>query len=497
MKLFHSSRLRIAMISVLTSGMVLVAFGSVTWWILSRNRLAMLDSSLGRMGHRVASHSQRFLQRGAVKMMVDAALGTDRVVEHFYLATDKEGEVLQSYHWPKKLDYTGLQPGEDEIESPRDPFRRRPPPFRMDGERNSRPPGDRERPKQFEATYQTVAHGGEQLRIGVFGNRELTFRFGANLGQYAEDIRQIRNAFLLSLPGALLLIALGSLYVAHKAFGPVKLLSHSMQNLSIQGVHERLDTDSVDAEYRQITQAYNEMLERLERSFSQATRFSADASHELKTPLAIMRGKLEQALARCPTDSDEQRTYTALLEETDRQQIILESLLLLSRADGGKLELTLEDINVSAWLEALIEDAGILAEERDIRVESAIEPNIHASVDPILLQRAVHNLFTNAVRYNHEGGTIHCALTHEGDRQIRLVITNTGETILRQDQERVFDRFVRGPSARAGGERRSGLGLGLSLVREIARAHRGTVALESSDDSRTTFVLTLPVAARG
>lgn len=492
MKLFRSSRLRIAVISVFISGLVLLVFGSVTWWKLSRDRLATLDASLARMGQRVAAQSDRMMRRGMVKMMVDSALGTDRAVDHFFMATDKDGQVLQDYHWPHKADLTELPVSENEINSPEGPMWRRPPPPRPGEERGRR--GDsrewRSR-KQFEPRFYTLAHEGRRLRVGVFGNQYLTFRFGADLGQYAEDIRQIKNAFLLSLPGALLVIALGSLYVANKAFHPVDTLSDSIENLSIQGVHERLDSESVDTEYRRMTQAYNMMLERLERSFSQATRFSADASHELKTPLAVMRGNLEQALSRCPTDSDEQRTYTSLLEETDRQQNILESLLLLSRADGGKLALSLEELDLSDWLGSMVEDAGLLAEERGITVLSEIVPGVHVNADPILLQRAVHNLLNNAVKYNEDNGVIACALKTEAERVI-LIISNTGEPIQGENRERLFDRFVRGAANQSGEVRPEGLGLGLSLVREIVHAHQGTVSIETNEEGQTQLVVELP-----
>lgn len=492
MTLIRSSRLRITLISVCLSGLVLLAFGSVIWWKLSRDRLATLDAKLETIGQRVATHSQRVLRGETVRRMVDSALGTDDPVDHFFVASDRAGRRMQSQDWPEELELITLLPGENEVDSIIK--------SRGGGTKHGRSPRrqgdfaggarDSRQEMQFEPRYYTIKHGGRDLRIGAFGNREITFRFGADLGQHAEDIRQLRNAFLMSLPGALLVIALGSLYVSHKAFRPVESLSDRMENLSAQGVHERLDPDGVDHEYQRMTVAYNAMLERLERSFTQATRFSADASHELKTPLAVMRGKLEQAISRSPNDSDQQRLYASLLEETDLQQNILESLLLLSRAEGGKLALTLETLNFSDWLGDMIEDAGILAEERGLNVTSEIAPDLRVKADPILLQRAVHNLLDNAVKYNEEHGKIHCHLEAKDSKAI-LTISNTGQKIDKKDRDRLFDRFERGSSQ---GERREGLGLGLSLVKEIAVAHGGKVTFQENSGPMTTIALQLPLS---
>jgi len=232
----------------------------------------------------------------------------------------------------------------------------------------------------------------------------------------------------------------------------------------------------------------NAMMDRLEASFRQAVRFSADASHELKTPLAIMQGELENALQAAEPDSSEQRLFSGLLEETQRLKSITRGLLLLSQADSGQLRLTLEEVNLSSELETLVDDASVLATGSDLHFDLALAPNVRVRADRSLLQMAVLNLLSNAVKYNRSGGRVTVDLTTTGD-EIALTVCNTGPGIPAGDQRKVFERFFRGDRTRS--RAIDGLGLGLSLAREIVIAHQGRLALQESTPERTCFVLTL------
>jgi two-component system, OmpR family, heavy metal sensor histidine kinase CusS len=320
--------------------------------------------------------------------------------------------------------------------------------------------------------YETESPDGRDLLIGAFANRETILLIAADLDQVAGDMRQLRRAFLVALPGALLIVALGAAFVAWRALRPVTALGENMRRVSARALDQRLEVAGADREFAAIIGNYNAMLERLERSFEQATRFSADASHELKTPLAVMQATLERALRDSPDDERTQELISHLLEQTGKQRAILESLLLLSRADAGRLEISPETIDLSALLETWLEDASLLAEERGIIVKSDIEPGLSTEADPLLLQRVAHNLFSNAVRYNVDDGEVVCRLFREGS-WIVWVVSNTGEPLSEADRERVFERFFHGQSARDG---EVGMGLGLSLVREILTAHGGEVA---------------------
>jgi heavy metal sensor kinase len=334
-----------------------------------------------------------------------------------------------------------------------------------------------------------VDAGGHRYRVAVFRNDDVILVAGADLDQFSQTLIQLRNSFLIALPAALAMIALGAWWLGRKALRPIRVLGEEMANVSARDLDQRLEAGRADIEFARIIATYNDMLERLERSFHQANRFSADASHELKTPLAIMRGTLEQGLEKCRNSPEAQEVFSQLLEQTGRQGAILESLLLLSRADAGKLEISAERIDLSMLLETWLEDAGLLAESRDITIRSEIEPGIELDGDPVLLQQVAHNLFSNAVRYNNENGVIEVRLSRN-ESGIEWAIANTGDPISEEDRERIFERFERTQTASVHSS--NGAGLGLSLVKEIVVAHGGRVTAGENSGGMAEFQVWFP-----
>ena len=230
------------------------------------------------------------------------------------------------------------------------------------------------------------------------------------------------------------------------------------------------------------------MMDRLQRSFKQATRFSADASHELKTPLAIMQGEIENAIQEARPGSKEQQVLGNLLEETQRLKTITSGLLMLARADAGQLRPSLQNVDLSAMLEGLMEDARMLANGARLDFETKLPTGVMVRADPGFLRTALLNLLVNAVKYNEAGGRVEVVLESLG-AQVRVTIGNSGPGIPERDQALVFSRFHRADAARQ--RTVDGLGLGLSLAREMVRAHGGELVLQESRPGWTSFVLTL------
>lgn len=458
----HSFRWRIALSSALISGLVVLAFGAVAWWSLNRARIVDLEGELRHFGYRVTLRSGRNVDASRLEGSLTDVFGAEKAGQRSLMLLDSQGgELVRSSGWPTGLDPKRYPPGS----APLDPQPR---------DEEGRGPGDRPPPPSrevLEPRFYETSLDGRDLLVGAFANREVVLLLAADLDQVAGDMRQLRRAFLAALPGALLIVALGAAFVAWRALRPVTALGEDMRKVSVRALNQRLEVAGADREFAAIIGNYNAMLERLERSFAQATRFSADASHELKTPLAVMQATLERALRDHPEDEATQSLISQLLEQTGKQRAILESLLLLSRADAGRLEISSETIDLSALLETWLEDASLLAEERGITVKSEIEPGLSTEADPVLLQRVAHNLFSNAVRYNHNDGDLVCRLKGEGS-WIVWTVANTGQPVPEADRERVFERFFRIQSARDG---EAGMGLGLSLVREIITAHGGEI----------------------
>ncbi|MEM7146394.1 MAG: ATP-binding protein [Verrucomicrobiota bacterium] len=467
----RSFRLRLALISAGISVLVLVVFGVVASEFLYRERLARLDADLMRFGFKTATRAGANVDGKRTETSLVEMYGVEVAGERFFMLLDRNGrELHRSGGWladVKAADY----PAGEVVLSPQ-PVVPGPP------ARGAR--------RAVEPRFYTVSAGGQRYRLGAFGNQEVTMLLGANLDRYARDVSLIRRAFLIALPGAVLLIALGAVFVARRALRPIEVLSDRMETVSAEGLDQRLEMGNADVEFRRIIEAHNAMMGRLEKSFHQANRFSADASHELKTPLAVMQGTLERALGTCEDGSDAQRVYSELLDELAHQRRVLSNLLLLSRADAGEMALSKEVIDLSGRLETWLEDGAMLAEERRIQLESEIEKGIEVEADPVMFQQVVHNLLSNAVKYNEDGGHIRCRLSASGE-VAELRILNTGEPIREEDCERVFERFYR-----SGGGRAEGAGLGLSLAREIVRAHGGAIGIGDGEDGMTEFFVRLP-----
>jgi signal transduction histidine kinase len=198
-----------------------------------------------------------------------------------------------------------------------------------------------------------------------------------------------------------------------------------------------------------------------------------------------MQGELENALQSAAPGSPEQQLCTNLLEETQRLKTITQSLLLLAQADAGQLKLALESVDLSAELEGMIEDARVLAANLRLRLAVEFPSGVQLRADRALLHTALFNLISNAVKFNEPDGRIEIRLEAAGD-QVCFTVGNTGPGIPSVDQLRIFERFYRGTrGAQSSGD---GIGLGLSLAREIVRAHGGELALAESRPDWTCFV---------
>ncbi len=308
----------------------------------------------------------------------------------------------------------------------------------------------------------------------------------------------IRNIFLISIPGVLLLVAGGAWGIAGSSLHSMRRLSTVIGNVTASGLEQRVPIGATDVEFVELIQVFNQMLERLEHSFKQASRFSADAAHELKTPLAILQGELERTLQQAESGSEVQQSLSNLLDEVRRLSGIVRKLLLLSLADAGQMNLHRVEVDLSGLLNEMLEDIELLAPH--LEIQSEIADGLSVQGDRDLLVQVLQNLISNAIKYNLPNGWIRIDAYRQG-ATVLITISNCSkeipvsdsEALLRSaDRHRIFDRFHRGDPART--RQVEGIGLGLSLAREIARAHGGDLTLDPTLSGQTGFTLTLPVA---
>lgn len=347
---------------------------------------------------------------------------------------------------------------------------------------------DNSPPKIKKPYFATIKTPSGVWRAGIMGSERVTMMVGINMAGFYEDAHRYRNAFFSIVPIALLLLAGGGWLIAQRALKPVALITRTAEKITVRALDQRIPLSNADSELSRLVDVINGMLDRLEKSFGQALRFSADAAHELQTPLTILQGELDDAIQHAMAGSDEQQRYSGLLEEVQRLKAIVQKLLILARADAGRLELRLEPMDLSAMIESAAEDAGAIAPH--LQIEKKIVPGVIVDADSDLMAQVLRNLTSNAVKYNHKDGLIKFQLLTD-DHQAFFTISNTGVPISTQDREKIFNRFYRVDQSRS--KTVSGAGLGLSLAREIVHAHHGDLVLDSDSGNFVSFKMSLPL----
>ena len=316
--------------------------------------------------------------------------------------------------------------------------------------------------------------------------RGLKLRVALPLTQVDTSLRRLKVASLVALPFVALLSLLGGYWVAGRALRPVRQITEAAARITAEDLHQRLPLPAARDEIRKLTNVLNDAFERLERSYLQAMRFASDASHQLKTPLTVMRAAIEALLADAGLRSEQCAVLNDLLDQTRRLSSLTEGLLLLARADAGGIQAQPDETDVIPILERCIEDAEVLGSNAGIRIEKDLPKRFNALADPGRTEQILLNLLENAVKYNRPGGVIRVALAERGNKVV-ITVSNTGVPIPPERMPWIFDRFARGDRD----ESRAGHGLGLSIARELATAQLGDVRLVRSDAEATEFEILL------
>jgi two-component system heavy metal sensor histidine kinase CusS len=305
----------------------------------------------------------------------------------------------------------------------------------------------------------------------------------------AELIFDLTSAYLTALPAAALFAAFGVWWITRKSLKPLQDVADAAEQIHAKALDQRLPQPPAQDEIGRLVQVLNATFDRLERSFAQATRFSSDASHELNTPLTIMRCEIESALKTQVNNPEIERLLGDLLDQTQHLSAIAEKLLLLSRADAGALILNRKNVELSAMCQDLVEDAQVLGMRCKIKADAEITQGIVVRADQSYIRQALLNLLDNAIKYNVESGAISLSLKKSGSLAL-FRIANTGPEIPKDRESRIFERFYRADPSHTFDV--VGSGLGLSICREIALAHGGSIWLQRREPGWTAFVLALP-----
>jgi len=346
------------------------------------------------------------------------------------------------------------------------------------------------------STYETLKGLGEYpvrvLTMPVIeGGRAVNL---IQVGMSLQGVTETRIRFLLVLalllPIGLLLAGSGGLLLARRALEPVDRMTEAARRISAEHLSERVEETGTYDELDRLAKTFNEMLSRLDAAFSQIRRFSADASHELQTPITILKGELEVTLRSPRTPEEYQATLKSSLEEVNRIAQLVEGLLLLHRAEAGVLRMDRRQVDLGHLLEEVYGQLQAAAQSRLVELRLGPIASAPAQGDRELFRRLLLNLADNAIKYTPPKGIVTLSLQREG-KWASLSVSDAGIGIPREEQERIFQPFYRTAEARSRDER--GTGLGLAIARSIAMAHGGTIQVQSTPGQGSTFSALIPI----
>jgi heavy metal sensor kinase len=312
-----------------------------------------------------------------------------------------------------------------------------------------------------------------------------------------EPFDQALDSFRLiekeASPLVILLASLLGYWLSGRSLGPVKRIIETAESIGAQNLSRRLEVPKARDELRRLTQTLNAMLERIETSFNKITQFTADASHDLRTPVAVMRTAAEITLRRPRAAAEYRDALSKILTTSVETSELLENLLTLARADAGALGMDMHPVDLGSHVRKAQERASVLSAEKalDVAVKAPTSP-VWVRADAIAIDRLLLILLDNAVKYTPSGGRCEISLS-QTDGHAEITVKDSGIGIAREDLSNIFERFYRADRARS--KDTGGVGLGLAIAKWITERHGGTIAAESALGSGSAFHVRIPAAA--
>jgi signal transduction histidine kinase len=313
-------------------------------------------------------------------------------------------------------------------------------------------------------------------------------------GEIGEAIESIAWTMVVVSPFLVAVSVLFAWIISGRVFRPIDRIIDQVEAITDgRSLHRRLAIGAAGEELSRLSATLNAFIERIETSFGALRRFTADASHELKTPLAVMRADVERAMHPTATETDQAVALEEALQQVTRMADLVDSLLTLARADEGRFDLYREPVELTPLTNEVVETARLLGEDAGLVILAPHIENAEVLGDLTRLRQLFLNLVTNAIKYTPRGGTVEITV-HRDESVVRVAVRDTGIGIAAADLPFVFERFWRADRVRSRASERGGFGLGLAISHWIAQAHGGVLDVQSRLGRGSTFTVTLPLA---
>ncbi|HVW07843.1 MAG TPA: ATP-binding protein [Bryobacteraceae bacterium] len=343
----------------------------------------------------------------------------------------------------------------------------------------------------------TIRIQGSPTRVLTIAVPGGVAEIGAPMDEFEEMFEQLRWALGLTSPLLLILACVGGYWMSGRALRPVDEIDRTVRRIGSRTLAERLALRNTDDELDRLSVTINQMLERLESAFKLVVQFTADASHELRTPVAIIRTTAEVTREATRSAEEHEEAWDQVVLQSERMSRLVDDLLLLARADAGHSDVTFEVIDLADIVAGATAEVKVLADASGLELRTSAPQSCPASGDPDAIRRLLLVLLDNAIKYTPAGGNITVRLDiEESPEALRAVIEvhDTGIGIGPDDLQHVFDRFYRVSTDRS--RKTGGSGLGLAIAKWLASLHGGEIVVESEPGKGSLFRVLLPLISR-
>ncbi len=322
----------------------------------------------------------------------------------------------------------------------------------------------------------------------IFNNKKVILRGIVSAGQNAVRMSSAFSTSIWLLPMLLLVSVLGGYIIARRSLRPIKEITKTTSEIvSCDDLEKRISINSGDVEIQSLADTFNSMLSRLNKSFELQKQFISDASHELRTPMAVIMAQCEYSLDEPQTDEEYRQALGTIEKQGARMSALIDDILEMSRIENNSERYTRERFDLSVLVKSICEDLALI-KEKGITLDCSAEDGIFINGNMSLMSRLLVNLVTNAYRYGRENGKTHVKLFREGQSAV-LAVEDNGIGVSKSDLSKIFNRFYQSDTARSA----KGNGLGLSMVEDIAKWHGGEVFAQSELGKGSKFIVKIPL----